>query len=108
VYLAADVLFLHLGRHPAFEKVLPSKVFEYASLGKPVLAGVAGYAASFIREEVTNAAVFAPGDVTAAMDALASLQVEDRPRPEFVAKYSRANIVRAMADDVLRLARAVT
>ena len=29
----------------------------------------------------------------------------DRPRPEFVAKYARVNIARAMADDVLKLAQ---
>ncbi len=59
-YQAADVLFLHLGAYAAFEKVLPSKLFEYAALGKPVLAGVAGYAAQFVREEIDNAAVFSP------------------------------------------------
>ena len=43
-YEAADVLFLHLNNHKAFKKVLPSKIFEYAALGKPILAGVSGYA----------------------------------------------------------------
>ena len=102
-YLAADVLFLHLGARRAFEKVLPSKVFEYAALGKPILAGVAGYAARFLREEVVNAAVFPPGDVAAAVHAFASLRRGDYPRPAFVARYARAAIARAMADDVLSL-----
>src|SRR5262249_37300436 len=53
-YDAADVLFLHLGAYPAFEKVLPSKLFEYGALGKPVLAGVGGYAACFVCEEIEN------------------------------------------------------
>jgi glycosyltransferase involved in cell wall biosynthesis len=105
-YRAADVLFLHLGNHAAFEKVLPSKLFEYAAVGKPILAGVAGYAARFIREEIGNAAVFAPCDVAAALTAFNALQFTDRPRPEFVAKYARVNIARAMADDVLTLAQA--
>ncbi len=105
-YQAADVLFLHLGSLRAFEKVLPSKVFEYAALGKPILAGVAGYAARFLREEVTNAAVFAPGDVSAAVSAFDSLPRGDCPRPQFVARYARAAIARAMAGDVLRLAGA--
>jgi glycosyltransferase involved in cell wall biosynthesis len=105
-YRAADILFLHLGAKRAFEKVLPSKVFEYAALGKPVLAGVAGYAAQFIRDEVDNAAVFPPGDVAAALQGFASLQLTDRPRAAFVAKYARANIARAMADDVFALQRA--
>ncbi|MFZ1906909.1 MAG: glycosyltransferase, partial [Steroidobacteraceae bacterium] len=105
-YRAADVLFLHLGAKRAFEKVLPSKVFEYAALGKPVLAGVAGYAARFIREEVVNAAVFPPGNVAEAVRGFESLELVDRPRPEFVAKYARADIARAMADDVFALRRA--
>jgi glycosyltransferase involved in cell wall biosynthesis len=105
-YRAADILFLHLGAKRAFEKVLPSKVFEYAALGKPLLAGVAGFAAQFIREEVANAAVFPPGDVAAAVRGYEALRLGDRPRPEFVAKYARANIARAMADDVFALQRA--
>src|SRR5207302_3273173 len=96
-YLAADVLFLHLGARRAFEKVLPSKVFEYAALGKPILAGVAGYAARFIREELDNAAVFTPGDALAAVHAFGTLRLADAPRPAFVAKYARARIAAAMA-----------
>jgi glycosyltransferase involved in cell wall biosynthesis len=102
-YRAADVLFLHLGAQRAFEKVLPSKVFEYAALGKPILAGVAGYAARFLRQEVVNAAVFPPGDVAGAVRAFESLQRGDCPRPEFVTRYARVVIARAMADDVLSL-----
>jgi glycosyltransferase involved in cell wall biosynthesis len=105
-YYAADVLFLHLGDLPAFEHVLPSKLFEYAALGKPVLAGVAGYAARFVETEISNAAVFAPCDVPAAEAALARLEIVDRPRPQFVSRYARANIVAAMADEVLALASA--
>lgn len=105
-YQAADVLFLHLGRQPAFERVLPSKLFEYAALGKPILAGVGGYAARFVREEISNAAVFPPGDTAQAVRAYGSLDLHARARPEFIAKFARANIVRAMADDVLELANA--
>lgn len=102
-YAAADVLFLHLGAYEAFEKVLPSKVFEYAALGKPLLAGVAGYAAGFIREQIANAAVFAPCNLSEAVAAFDSLELVDRARPDFVAKYARRSIVRAMADDILEL-----
>ncbi len=105
-YRRADVLFLHLGAHRAFERVLPSKLFEYAAIGKPVLAGVGGYAAQFVREEIRNAAVFPPCDVAAAVRAFGTLRMEDTPRPEFLAKYRRTQIARAMADDVLALRRA--
>jgi glycosyltransferase involved in cell wall biosynthesis len=102
-YQQADVLFLHLGDYVAFHKVLPSKLFEYAALGKPVLAGVAGYAARFVREEISNSAVFAPCDVAGGVAALESLQLADRPRLDFIGKFSRANIASAMATDILSL-----
>ena len=104
VYRSADVLFLHLGALPAFEKVLPSKLFEYAALGKPILAGVSGYAADFVRAEIDNAAVFRPTDARAAVRALESLDLGSAPRPEFVAKFSRARLSRELADDILRVA----
>ena len=38
-YLSADVLFLHLNDHDAFLKVLPSKLFEYGAMAKPIWQG---------------------------------------------------------------------
>jgi glycosyltransferase involved in cell wall biosynthesis len=102
-YLAADVLFLHLNDYDAFEKVLPSKVFEYAALGKPIWAGVAGYPAQFIRSEVSNAAVFPPCDVEKAVRAFDSLDLRCAPRETFIRKYSRKEIMRALAADMLRV-----
>jgi glycosyltransferase involved in cell wall biosynthesis len=103
-YRASDVLFLHLGPYAAFEKVLPSKLFEYGALGKPVLAGVGGYAARFVREEISNSAVFAPCSVQEAVAAFGSLKIEPTKRPEFIRKFARANIASAMADDILQVA----
>ena len=51
IYNEADALFLHLDDKSAFEKVLPSKIFEYAATGKPLLAGVAGYASRIFEKE---------------------------------------------------------
>jgi len=100
-YLNADILFLHLGNYDAFTKVLPSKIFEYAALGKPIWAGVPGYAAEFLRQEVDNAAVFPPCDVGAAMESLDKLIIQDKPRREFIEKYSRSAICRKMSADIL-------
>lgn len=100
-YEAADVLFLHLNDHSAFEKVLPSKIFEYAALGKPVLAGVAGYASRFIQEHVSNAAIFQPCDADAGARAFASLDLVTTPRHDFRAQFARATIMTEMAGHVL-------
>jgi glycosyl transferase family 4/glycosyl transferase family 1 len=105
-YMDADVLFLHLNAYAAFEKVLPSKIFEYAATGRPIWAGVAGFAASFIAAEVTNAAVFPPCNVSEAIEHLDKLILQDLPRPDFVTRYARRNIAKAMAEDILMLAPA--
>lgn len=102
-YACADVLFLHLNAHAAFEKVLPSKIFEYAATGKPIWAGVAGYAANFISAEVPNAAVFAPCNASEAIEKLNNLALQDQRRGDFIVRYARRNIARAMADDILGL-----
>jgi glycosyltransferase involved in cell wall biosynthesis len=81
---------LHLNDYPAFRKVPPSKLFEYAAVGKPILAGVAGHAAEFIDQEIDNAAVFPPYDGAAAEAALAKLRLCITPRRAFVEKYTRA------------------
>lgn len=102
-YASADVLFLHLNAYAAFEKVLPSKIFEYAALGKPVWAGVGGYAARFLREEVSNSAVFAPCDVEEAVRSFEALSMSATPRPEFIERFERRQIMEKMASDLLRL-----
>ncbi|WJN59950.1 glycosyltransferase family 4 protein [Pseudomonas sp. SO81] len=105
LYREADVLFLHLNDFPAFKRVLPSKLFEYAATGKPVWAGVAGYAVEFIAREIHNAAVFAPCDVDGALSALERLSLAATPRDDFVRSFSRQKIMQNMAQDVLACMR---
>lgn len=100
-YLSADILFLHLNDYPAFEKVLPSKIFEYAAMGKPILAGVTGYAAKFIKTEVENADVFYPSNHRQAMSSLINLNLNQTSRSNFVKKYTRVNIMSEMASSVV-------
>ncbi len=102
IYQSADILFLHLNDYQAFEKVLPSKVFEYGASGKPILAGVAGYAASFIRTELENAEVFSPNSVEQALVALKCLKLKTIARKGFVQKYSRQSIVSDMTNDIIK------
>ena len=105
MYGEADVLFLHLNNYDAFTKVLPSKLFEYAATGKPMLAGVGGYAAEFLRRNVDNCGIFRPCDADGGLAALKGLTLGVRPRQEFVKAFSRSEIMSRMADTVLRVAK---
>lgn len=100
-YINADVLFLHLNEHKCFEKVLPSKLFEYSATGKPILAGLSGYSKNFINLEINNCQIFKPGDVNSAIRALEKLSIVNINRKKFVKKFSRTNISIEMADDIL-------
>jgi glycosyltransferase involved in cell wall biosynthesis len=104
-YRSADILFLHLNDYQAFHKVLPSKIFEYAATGKPILAGVGGYAAEFLREKVPGVAVFEPCDPAAMQRSFQRLLDGPRmiDRGNFCARYLRKSIMREMARDILAL-----
>lgn len=104
-YRQSDILFLHLNDYPAFEKVLPSKLFEYAATGKPIWAGVAGYAKHFVMQEIDNAVVFPPCDALAAEQVLAGLVTTFTERTAFIEQYARTAIMHRMALDILSVAR---
>jgi hypothetical protein len=104
-YNDADVLFLHLNDHAAFARVLPSKLFEYAATGKPIWAGIGGFSARFARAEIENVALFDPCDAEGAVRAFEQLSFEPAKRAEFVNKYARAAISRAIAADIISVAR---
>ena len=102
-YAKADVLFLHLNDVEAFKKVLPSKLFEYAATGRPIWAGMNGYAAQFSAAEIRNAATFDPCNVPQALAAFARLSHANTDRSEFIGKYARTAIMARMADDIMKL-----
>lgn len=107
-YREADCFFTHLNNQPAFAKVIPSKLFEYGATGKPVVAGVGGLAAEFLREKVPGSAVFAPCDVRGMVEAVHRLGTMPTifDRTKFREDYSRRTIMREMARDILELAAA--
>jgi hypothetical protein len=100
-YENADVLFLHLNDLNAFKRVVPSKIFEYAALGKPIWAGVSGFSARFLREEIGNVAIFDPCDVGGAINAFKKLEIHTIDRGAFIRKYSRQSIMSKMSFDIL-------
>jgi len=102
IYENSDYLFMHLNDYPAFRKVLPSKIFELATFSKPIAAGVSGYAAEFIKNEVSDSFVFDPCQVESLVDFLrADLSSSKINRKNFKLKYQRSNINNEMAKSIL-------
>ncbi len=103
-YQEADILFLHLNDIPAFRRVLPSKIFEYVAFGKPIIAGISGYSAKFMRDNVPHAIVFDPGDVNQCMTSIKkveSLRIDNNHIDIFIKEYAREKIMEEMASHIL-------
>jgi len=103
MYQETDYLLIHLNDYPAFHKVLPSKLFEYGATGKPILAGVAGFAREFVKQEIIHSALFDPCDAVGMVEAVHNLSPAETDRHDFVSRYSRQSIVARMVDDILSL-----
>ncbi|MEM9982069.1 MAG: glycosyltransferase, partial [Bacteroidota bacterium] len=101
-YRDSDYLLIHLNDLPAFEKVLPSKLFEYAATKKPVLAGVSGYPAKFLKEHVDGVMVFPPGEVDNMISQLESSTWCSHERKGFTSHFSRENIMQEMVGQIQR------
>ncbi len=103
LYAKSTLLFLHLGKSEALEKVIPSKLFEYAASGKPILAGIQGYSKDFCRKEISNCQVFSPGNIEEATKALDLLSMETSERSEFIEKFNRTKIITDLVSNFLEL-----
>jgi len=80
LYALADVLLVHLKNEPLFEITIPHKVLTYLGAGKPILAAVAGDAASLVIEAGAGIAC-PPENPQALCDAvrcLYSMSIEER------------------------------
>lgn len=107
IYSDADILFLHLNDYKAFRKVIPSKIFEYAASGKPILAGVAGYMVEFIERELDGAEIFEPFDVNGAVKAISMLDLQQVCRKDFIIKYKRSTIMENFSNDIISVAKVI-
>jgi glycosyltransferase involved in cell wall biosynthesis len=68
----ADALLVHLRDDPLFEITIPSKTQAYLAIGKPILLGVRGDAATMLAEAGAGLA-FTPGNPAALADAVVAL-----------------------------------
>jgi glycosyltransferase involved in cell wall biosynthesis len=102
-YNNADILFLHLNNIKALERVLPSKIFEYAAIGRPIIAGLNGYSADFLRRNIDYSQIFEPGDINTAVSYILSVDyssISDGKIHKFIKKYSRKSIMSQMANEL--------
>lgn len=103
LYEEADIFFLHLNDLPAFKRVLPSKIFEYAAMGKPIVAGLNGYSAQFVQDNIPYGHLFSSGDVDGCIDCLRKAmqtEIDHQDVERFVGEFSRERIMESMAGHI--------
>ena len=104
IYNQADFLFIHLNDYKAFEKVLPSKVFELGAYNKPIIAGVSGFAHQFIEENISNVILFKSCDTDDFVKKIKNYKYKTEIRSAFIENYKRENINKKMAESILSFA----
>lgn len=102
-YQQSDFLFLHLNDYQAFEKVLPSKIFEYGASHKPIIAGVNGYGKEFIEAHLDDSLLFEPCRVEEFIHVLENFEQKNICREQFIGQFNRKNIMDKMAESILEL-----
>ena len=102
VYKEADFLFAHLNNFKAFEKVLPSKLFELATFKQPLIAGVGGFAADFVKNNIENAILFEPCNVEELVSKLQVYSYKEVKRTAFIEKFKRSAVNKKMASTILK------
>lgn len=103
-YNNSDVLFLQLNDIDAFRKVLPSKIFEYGSFDKPILAGVSGVAKTFIKDNFKYGYIYSPNDSNEAIYKIKQILDLEKVKVDntsFVEKHDRKIITELMVDNLI-------
>jgi hypothetical protein len=100
IYKRSHFLFMHFNDYLAFEKVLPSKVFELGAFPRPVIASVNGYARSFINHNFSNVILFQPANSDELAHKVRNYIYHIENRLSFVNSFGRQGINVAMATSI--------
>lgn len=104
-YKKSHFLFFHLNDMEAHKYVLPSKMFEYCAFDKPIIAGVSGYAAEFIKQNITNYILFKPEDIDDFVRQIENFDIKFIKRKDFISKFSRKKILEDMCDSIINICK---
>lgn len=100
IYKRSHYLFMHLNDYSAFEKVLPSKVFELGAFPRPVIAGVNGYARTFIEQNLPNAILIRPVNPKELFEKIKDYNYQIENRQRFIESFDRKQINAEMAASI--------
>jgi hypothetical protein len=100
IYKRSHYLFMHLNDYSAFEKVLPSKVFELGAFPRPVIACVNGYARTFIEQNLSNVILIHPANPEELVEKIEEYSYHLENRQYFIESFNRKQINAEMATSI--------
>jgi glycosyltransferase involved in cell wall biosynthesis len=92
LYAACDIGLVMLRDTPLFQEVLPSKMFEFLAMERPILLGVKGHARAI--GEASGAASFVPPEDPEALAAAVTEAAGDRARLAEMGRAGRRFVLR--------------
>jgi glycosyltransferase involved in cell wall biosynthesis len=98
-YAACDLGLVSLRATPLFQEVLPSKIFEYLGMERPVLTNVAGEARDII--EAAGAGEYVPSEDVPALVAAVRRLAGQRDQLAEMGRRGRAHVLRHFDRDAL-------
>ena len=104
LYKNADILLLNLADKEVFESVIPSKIYEYIIINKPVMIGCKGEVEKFTKYS-NNLFFFNPSDAISAVEALEKIiknKKKNITTDDFKKKFSRKNISKRIVNDIYK------
>ena len=102
IYNDADILFFQLGKLDAFLRVIPSKLFEYSSFNKPIVAVVDGYCKDFIKSNLEGVFIADPEDTNQIAKIIYEIDLDlSYDRSKFINKFSRSKINSKLSNSIL-------
>jgi len=102
IYKESHFLFMHLNDYKAFEKVLPSKVFELGAFPRPIIAGVNGYSKLFIEKYISNTILIKPTNSHELVEAINDYKYTIIQREDFILNFDRRNINKKFASEIIK------
>ena len=107
-YKNSDILLISLNNYNCLEHVIPSKFFELAVVGKPIIAGVNGYAKNFMKKNISNIYFFPPLNVRILTNKINQVtntkysdQLNDLKKTNFINNYKRDFILNKFSIRIL-------
>lgn len=104
-YDKTDMFLMQLNNIPAFERVLPSKIFDYGSYNKPIIAGVKGVARDFMKSHLPQTFFFEPNDIGPVIQYLDNMFSNGVPyidNKKFRKNFSRTKIMNSLLESILK------